>query len=349
MKFGVAFPAYIDIYKEARELEAIGFDSCWLYDSPMVYSDVYATMALAAFHTSRIVLGTAVSVAQNRIAPVTAHSIATINELAPGRTVLGFATGNTARRVMGMSPVSLSEFRRECETIRDLLRGGVATYHEGSRSSKVRLVHQEDGFIRLKPRIPFYVGATGPKTTALAGAVGDGLITSAAIGLELKKSVDNARAGRAAAGVGEPFKVVAMLGTYVTAPGEAPDSSSAREALGPQILAFLRYALDNFHGARSEMPEYLSAFAAEVDKIPEPRHLQLYDRYFIGIPERFSRFVNSETIASMAVSGPPDLVRQKVEETFRAGADEIVLWPLGNGRVIDNFRRFHETVVKKMH
>jgi hypothetical protein len=182
----------------------------------------------------------------------------------------------------------------------------------------------------------------------MAGELGDGLIASAAIGLELKKSVDNARAGRATAGVGEPFKVVAMLGAYVTGPREAPDSSSAREALGPQILAFLRYALDNFRGARSEMPEYLAAFADEVDKIPEPRHLQLYDRYFIGIPERFSRFVNSEMIAAMAVSGPPDLVRQKVEDTFRAGADEIVLWPLGNGRAIDNFRRFHETVVKQM-
>ncbi|HVA68877.1 MAG TPA: LLM class flavin-dependent oxidoreductase [Candidatus Binataceae bacterium] len=348
MRFGVAFPSYIDIYKEARELETIGFDSCWLYDSPMVYSDVYATLALAAFQTSRIMLGTAVSVAQNRIAPVTAHSIATINELAPGRTSLGFATGNTARRVMGMPPVTMGEFRRECETIRDLLRGGVATYHEGARSSKVRLVHQADGFIRLNPRIPFYVGATGPKTTALAGEVGDGLIASAAIGMELKQSIDNARAARAAAGITEPFKVVAMLGAYVTAPGEAPDSSDAREALGPMILAFLRYALDNFRGARSEMPEYLAAFAAEVDKIPEPRHLQLYDRYFIGIPERFARFVNAETIAAMTVSGPPDLVRQKAEETFRAGADEIVLWPLSNGRAIDNFRRFHETVLKKM-
>lgn len=33
------------------------------------------------------------------------HSIATINQLAPGRVILGFGTGHTGRRVMGLPPV----------------------------------------------------------------------------------------------------------------------------------------------------------------------------------------------------------------------------------------------------
>src|SRR5947209_1772403 len=143
MRFGVAFPAYIDIYREIAAIERLGFDSAWLFDSPMVYSDVYATMTLAAEHTTRITLGTAVSVARNRIAPVTAHSIATINQLAPGRTILGFATGNTARRVMGMPPVSLKHFRHELQVISTMLKGEVADYSEDGRTSKVRLVHPD--------------------------------------------------------------------------------------------------------------------------------------------------------------------------------------------------------------
>src|SRR5437588_2605270 len=275
MRFGVAFPAYIDIYKEIAELERIGFDSAWLFDSPMVYSDVYATMALAAEHTSRITLGTAVSVARNRVAPVTAHSIATINQLAPGRTILGFATGNTARRVMGMPPVGLADFRREVEVITAMLKGGVGDYVENGRTSKVRLVHQEDGFIRLEPRIPVYVGAFGPKALALAGELGDGLITSAPSGDALKGIIAQAEVGRLKASRKEPFPVVAMLGAYVTLDGEASDSPAVREALGPQVLSFLRYALDTFAGPESSMPPSMADFAAAVRELPEPRHLHL--------------------------------------------------------------------------
>ena len=58
-----------------------------------------------------------------------------------------------------------------------------------------------------------------------------------------------------------------------------------------------------------------------------------------------SRAISNYTIVT---SSEFRSVRQKADETFRAGADEIVLWPLSNGRAIDNFRRFHETVLKKM-
>jgi alkanesulfonate monooxygenase SsuD/methylene tetrahydromethanopterin reductase-like flavin-dependent oxidoreductase (luciferase family) len=46
-------------------------------------------MALAAQATKRIKIGTGVAIPGTRIAPVTAHSIATINRIAPGRVFLG--------------------------------------------------------------------------------------------------------------------------------------------------------------------------------------------------------------------------------------------------------------------
>ena len=68
----------------------------WVPDSQMIWSDCYATLALAAHHTSTIRLGTGVAIAGTRIAPVTAHSIASINRIAPGRVFLGIGTGHTA-------------------------------------------------------------------------------------------------------------------------------------------------------------------------------------------------------------------------------------------------------------
>ena len=77
----------------------------------MIYSDVYATMALAAHHTNRIKIATGVAVAATRIA-VIAHSIATIAQLA-GRVELGLGNGNTARLTMGVPPVSLSVLKKK--------------------------------------------------------------------------------------------------------------------------------------------------------------------------------------------------------------------------------------------
>jgi len=51
MHFGIAFPTYIDAWRDAEIAEANGFTHAWFYDSQLLYSDVWASMALAAEHT----------------------------------------------------------------------------------------------------------------------------------------------------------------------------------------------------------------------------------------------------------------------------------------------------------
>src|SRR5271163_4869521 len=75
---------------DVKYAEERGFTHAWIPDSHMIWGDTYACMALAAVNTKTIKLGTGVAIASNRIAPVTVHSIATINQLAPGRVILGF-------------------------------------------------------------------------------------------------------------------------------------------------------------------------------------------------------------------------------------------------------------------
>ena len=76
MKFGIMFDTHIDKWELVRYAEELGYDSAWVPDSQMIWSDCYATMALAAVNTRRIRIGTGVAIAGTRIAPVTAHSIA---------------------------------------------------------------------------------------------------------------------------------------------------------------------------------------------------------------------------------------------------------------------------------
>jgi hypothetical protein len=51
MKFGLNLPARMDSWKDMTVAEDLGFTSAWFYDSQMLYSDIYATMAFVAEHT----------------------------------------------------------------------------------------------------------------------------------------------------------------------------------------------------------------------------------------------------------------------------------------------------------
>src|SRR5689334_18736796 len=109
MEFGIAFPSWIEAWRDCEVAEASGFTHAWFYDTQLLCSDVYATMALAAEHTKTLKLGTLVAIPSNRIAPVTASAIATINALAPGRVVLGLGTGFTGRNTMGLPPLPVKQ------------------------------------------------------------------------------------------------------------------------------------------------------------------------------------------------------------------------------------------------
>ena len=135
MKFGAMVATKIDDWQLLPYVESLGYDSGWVPDSQMIWSDCYAVLALAAEHTSTLRLGTGVAIAGTRPAPVTAHSIASINRLAPGRVFLGIGTGHTAVRVMGFNPVKPREFREYLRVVRGLLRGQEVEYHAGGRDS----------------------------------------------------------------------------------------------------------------------------------------------------------------------------------------------------------------------
>ncbi|PYR86886.1 MAG: hypothetical protein DMG18_01405 [Acidobacteria bacterium] len=65
--------------------EELGFTHAWFYDTQLLNADPFVAMAASAMHTSRIQLCTGVLIPSNRIAPVTANALASLNALAPHR------------------------------------------------------------------------------------------------------------------------------------------------------------------------------------------------------------------------------------------------------------------------
>jgi len=176
MEFGIAVASPLDSWKVVKRAEQLGFSHAWFYDTQMLSPDIFVTMALAAVNTSKIKLGGGVFVPSNRIAPVCANGVASLNQLAPGRIICGLGTGFTARNTMGLPPIKLSELREYIRVIRGLLAGETldVEFPEGRR--KIRFLNP-DGLINIHDPIPIHLSAFAPKARKLTAEVADGWMT----------------------------------------------------------------------------------------------------------------------------------------------------------------------------
>ena len=119
MDFGITIATAADSWKVVKRAEELGFTHAWFYDTQMLNADPFVAMAAAAVHTHTIHLGTGVLVPSNRLAPVTANCLASLNKLAPGRIHCGVGTGFTARRAMGLDAVKLDGLKNPGAGIED--------------------------------------------------------------------------------------------------------------------------------------------------------------------------------------------------------------------------------------
>jgi 5,10-methylenetetrahydromethanopterin reductase len=148
----------------------------WLYDSPALYGDVWVGLARIVERTSRIGLGTGGRIPSLRHPMATAAGIADIEQLAPGRLACAFGTGFTARLTMGQKAMTLSRFADYLRQLRGLLAGEVVEID----GAAVQMIHGP-GFAPGRPiRTPILVAAMGPKATALAHELGDGVVFAGA-------------------------------------------------------------------------------------------------------------------------------------------------------------------------
>ncbi len=359
MKFGVTIVPRVSDWRLFVELEEMGYDCAWAADSQMIYSDAYAVLALAATHTSRIRLGTGVSVAPTRLAPVTAHSIATINQLAPGRTFLALGTGHTAMRVMGKDPMKIAAFREYLRVVRALLHGEEVDYALDGESHDIRFLHPRDGFIDVAHPVPIYVAADGPLALKAAGAFGDGRVCSHnQTKARLQKSLEAMQAGAAAVGRTLPadFYTASLGYACVLQPGEKLTSDRVIDEIGPMALASLHYWWEAYQmngdtstvagRCRDLWAEYLD-FTGKMETPLRKRYQQVHLGHCAFVPPEERRFVTEDLIRSTGgLVGTPDEIIDTLREREAMGLQEITLLPaMTTAR--RNLRDFAEKVIAR--
>lgn len=316
MRFGVSFGALYGPAAEAAclgaEAEAGGFDTLWVPDSPMLYRDPYATLALLARDTRRVRLGTLATNPLTRHPAVTANAILTIHELSGGRALLGIATGDSAVRRIGVRPVRLADLEQAVAELRELLAGRAVPYAGGRFG--IRFAD--------RPGPPIYVVATGLGAAELAGRVADGVVLNvgvhpAVLGAARERLAAGARAaGRKA----EAIPVVAFFFCAI-----ADDPATAREQLKPSVSWFCQRfpALCELAGRPIDggLREALARFEAD------------YARYDLVHSDQWAQavrdagFLPGDYVDAFALGGRPADVVAQLRAIRGLGFDEVAIRP----------------------
>lgn len=328
MEFGISFATAAEHWKTVKRAEALGFDYAWFSDTQLLNADVFVAMAAAAMETSRIRLGTAVVVPSNRIAPVAANALASLNKLAPGRIDFGISTGFTARRTMGRGAIPLAEMAEYIEAIKGLLDGGTIDFRDAEGTRKIRFLNPEHGLINIDDPIRFHVSAFGPKGRRLTARIGAGWMS--AVG-NLERAIADAADMREAMREEDRdpagLYATAITGGCVLAEGEAFDSARAKALAGPAAAVVLHNLVERerFGTIRLDLPDTLVPLLERYRELyrsytPEDaRYLTLHRGHLLFLRPDEAPLITSDLIRNATITGTKTELREKIRALEEAG------------------------------
>jgi 5,10-methylenetetrahydromethanopterin reductase len=302
---------------DARRAEALGWDAVLQPDSQLRRRDTYVLLAAAAQATERVMLGPLLANPVNRHPTVTASSIATVDELAPGRTLLGWGVGDTAVRLAGLRPARVKELEASVRLMRALLDG-----------KEVEVGAARPAWLPHHRPVPIWIAAGGPRTLRMAGAVADGVFVRVGTHrANLARTIEAIRAGAVEAGrdpagvrlgaifhtvlVDDPARALLMgksmaAGYYEYSPALFEAPGFAWTGPDPETLKHDRQVWPDFHHAAD-----LEASGRVVDFLPA----EIADAFCLR-------------------GGPAQIVEQLVAVLAGAPAafDHVVLHPIPDPR-----------------
>jgi alkanesulfonate monooxygenase SsuD/methylene tetrahydromethanopterin reductase-like flavin-dependent oxidoreductase (luciferase family) len=285
-------------------------------------------------------VGPGVAVAPTRLAPVTANAIATINRLAPGRTVLGLGTGNTSMRLLGQPPMKIDEFAEYLRVVRALLDGKRVDYTYRGNTAPIELLMREFGFYSLEPRIPIFVSGFGPRAMALAGETGDGLVFSIPRVPTVEDALRHVREGAARVGRSlDGFQTCALAPVAVLEAGEALNSERVVRQYGPAIMASVHYAYDKWMRDGGDPPAFMrpiwTRYCALMENVPaDVRHIRLHDSHYTFMRDDEAPLVTPELVRAVAFVGTPGELVERIRHLDHQGLSQLMFLPT----VVDQYR-----------
>jgi F420-dependent oxidoreductase-like protein len=311
MKLSILFPETRNVDRaiaRIQELEALGFHSAVMGHA--MDFDPIAVLALAGARTERILLTCAVAPLFSRHPISMAMGAATAQAASRGRFRLGIGPSHQPiiEHAYGLAwdrPVR--HVREYVTVVRELLQQGTTRFK--GEIYRVQAAHRVDG----GGGVPVMLSALGEQMCRAAGAVADGVLPWLAPAAYVADCIAPAvRAGAEKAG--RPVPPIVAENACVL----STDSDLVRETI------------------RREMDFYLAM----------PAYRALFERAGVpGAADALKSGWTDEMIRAVIPWGSEQRLADAVEGYFSAGADEVVLSPVGVGADPDeSYRRTLEVL-----
>lgn len=332
MDYSIALASELDSWRWVKRAEELGFSSAWFYDTQLLNPDVFICMALAAEKTSRIRLGTGVLVPSNRIEPVTANALASLNKLAPGRIDFGVGTGFTARRTMGLKAIPLNSMRTYIERVQALVRGELIDWDFEGKQRKIKFLNPELDLINVHDEVPLWISAFGPKSQQLTAQLGAGWLNFMAMPGAVSALQDMQQSWQDAGNAAEDLSAgLFFLGAVLT--GDAESDNEKLLAQGGPFTAVGMHNLSDEGGAmggqtaQGPMAELHQAYMREHAKYEpaDAKYLQNHRGHLMFVRPEEAHLYSPEVVRASTMSGTHDELVANMRTLAVAGYQQVVV------------------------
>jgi F420-dependent oxidoreductase-like protein len=310
----------IDTMPLVLAAEQAGFDSVW---SAEAYgSDAVTTLTWAAARTTNIGIGTSIMQMPARTPATTAMTAITLDHLSGGRFTLGLGTSGpqVAEGWHGQAfGKPLARTREYVEIVRRILRREAPVefhgeYYDvpavgGSGLGKPlkTIVHP------LRPDLPIYLAAIGPKNVSLAAEIADGWLPtffSPHHREAFQPSLEEgwARAGKDAAGAG--FDIAPMVPVFV-----GDDVQQVRDMVKPLLALYI-----GGMGARGK--NFYNDLVRRYGYDAAAKEIQ--DLYLDGKKAEAIGKVPDELVDEVSLVGPKERIKERIGAWQDAGVTTLI-------------------------
>lgn len=295
-----------DVVELANRAESLDYHSVWVAE--LQGPNGFMTLGQIAAETSDIGLGTGVVNVYSRTPALIAMSVATLDQLSGGRTLLGLAASSKATIEEWHGMAYDRPLRRVRETI-EIVRAAMANERVDYDGEIFQLDDYPRSYETIRDDVPIFNAALGETNRRLTGEFADGWLPVHVPRGQFGTYVEEIRESAASAGR-DPDDIT--VAPYVVACVHE-DGEVARDHVRG-LLSFYLGAMDYYAHVFSDF-----GFEDEVEAVREA--------WSSGDREEAASRVSDTLLDEVAIGGTPEEGRERVREYRELGADLPVIYP----------------------
>jgi F420-dependent oxidoreductase-like protein len=302
----------------AKEADKLGYDSIWAAEA--YGSDAATVLGWMSAHVDRAKLASGIFQMPARTPAMTAMTAATLDIMTNGRFILGLGiSGPQVVEGWHGQPFDkpLARAREYVEIVRKALARETLTYdgefyklpRPGGPGKPLKLIIKP-----VQERIPIYLAAIGPRNTALAAEIADGWLPTLFAPEHMDAFRPSLEEGAARAGRSlDDLEITPQVSM-----GIYDDVEHARNFMRPYMALYIG-------GMGSRERNFYNQLVTRYGYGDAAKEIQ--DLYLAGRQGDAMAAIPDELIDKVALTGPKDRVRERLDAYRDAGVKTLLVTP----------------------